>query len=298
MKKHIIACLLALSFPVSLSAQILDSVPDYEGQEIGASECDVRETDVARTGMCLSGTSGLMAVPTPDFQKDRKVLMSYKGGVSERTLATTAGDFDLEKNERWISAAYSVKPNLEISVNHLDYERSSSPFLANLNYREDATGFGMKYSTHIASQDLCFGGVFAPMEASEINAADLVQIEYLRSVYLTMGESLTDTLKGYLNLKHCFTDDQTVNLPFGRKLEFDRKEFLVSAIALEYAPTKSFSLMLESQFMNYRDFFTDGGDRVSMNVGIRGGSDALQGEVMVLSLNDDPDVRFGVNVGF
>ncbi|HEY9069739.1 MAG TPA: hypothetical protein VIV61_05745 [Candidatus Ozemobacteraceae bacterium] len=298
MKKQLIICLLALVMPLSASAQILDSVPDYDGRDIGEAACGIRETDVARTGMCLSGTSGLMSVPTPDFQKNRKIQLSYKGGISERPLATTAGDFDLEKNERWVSAAYSVKPNLEISVNHLEYERSSSPFLANLNYREDATGFGMKYSTHIASQDLCFGGVFAPMEASEINAADLVQIEHLRSVYLTMGESLTDTIRGYLNLKHCFTDDQTVNLPFGRKLEFDRKEFLVSAVALEYAPTRTFSLMFESQFMNYRDFFTDGGDRVSMNVGIRGGSDAFQGEVMVLSLNDDPDVRFGVNVGF
>ncbi len=298
MKKTLIGLILAAAIPLSASAQVLDSVPEYQSESSTNSGADLRDTDIARTGMCLSGTSGLMSVPTPDFQKDRRVSVSYKSGVTNRDITADKTKYDLEKNEQWISAAYSIKPNLEISLNHLQYDRSSSPYLGDLNYEEDSTGFGMKYSTHIASQDFCFGGVFAPMSASELNSADLVQIENLRSVYMTLGEKLTDNINGFLNLKHCFTDNQTVELMNGRTLEYDRKEFLVSAIALEYAPSKNFAFMFESQFMNYRDFFSSGSDRVSLNVGIRGGAEAVQAEVFVMSFNDEPDLRLGLNIGF
>jgi len=298
MKRILFGLMMFIAIPISTSAQILDSVPEYQSESSVNSGADLRETDMARTGMCLTGTSGLMSVPTPDFQKDRSVNVSYKSGLTHRDITVDTTKYDLDKNEHWISAAYSIKPNLEVSVNHLQYDRSSSPYLGGLNYAEDSTGFGMKYSTHIASQDFCLGGMFAPMSATELNSADLVQLENLRSLYMTLGEKLTDNINGYLNLKHCFTDDQAIDLSNGRTMKYDRKEFLVSAIAIEYAPSKNFALMFESQFLNYRDFFNTGSDRVSLNAGIRGGAEAVQAEVFVMSLNDEPDLRLGVNFGF
>lgn len=299
MNRLLATLLLTVALPVTASAQLLDPVPDYSWKSDGknSSEKNVA-TYTPRTGMCLAGTSGLISVPTPDLQAEGNVCLSYKTGLTNRDILAEKTLYSLEKNERWISAAYSIKSNLEVSLNHLQYERSSSPYVGVLNYTEDSTGFGMKYSTHFESQEFCFGGVFAPMSATEINNADLVQIENLRSVYLTMGENLSEKLRGYLNLKHCFTDDQKIVFPSGRTLKFDKKEFLVSAIALDYTPAKNVSIMLESQFMNYSDFYNQDGDRVSINAGVRGGSDAVQAEIFMTSLNVEPDFRFGLNFGF
>ena len=307
MNRYLAAILLALSIPMTGSAQMLseDEGFEWKTERTGSVE-KIYDTeppssfasDTPRTGMCLAGTSGLISVPTPDFQTNRKGGFSLKTGVTKRDIIVDNIKYDLEKNEHWMSAACSLQPNLEISVNHLRYERSSAPTIGILNYSEESTGFGMKYSTHVASQDLCLGGMFAPMSAVQINKADLVQIEHLRSVYLTLGEKLSEKLRGYLNLKHCFTDEQDIVFPSGRKLHYDKKEFLASAIALDYAPQKNVSIMLESQFLNYRDFYNDSGDRVSLNVGVRGGSDAVQAELFVTSFNVEPDVRFGLNFGF
>lgn len=299
MNRLLAALLFAALLPVTASAQLLDDEMDkaWKPDPPSPSESGIG-SDTPRIGMCLAGTTGLISVPTPEFQTVRKTLVSFKTGVTKRDILANDTKYDLEKSERWMSVAYPIKSNLEVSLNHLAYERSSSPHVAPLNYSEDSTGFGMKYSTRIDSQTFCFGGVFAPMSAVQINNADLVQIENLRTVYLTMGEKLSEKLRGYLNLKHCFTDDQKIVFPSGRTLSFDKKEFLVSAIALDYAPVKNVSIMLESQFMNYRDFYKQEGDRISINAGVRGGSDTVQAEIFMMSLNVEPDFRFGLNFGF
>jgi len=307
MNRYLATVLLALAVPMTVSAQMLDEDAGFEWktERTGSLEkaYDTEPplsfaSDTPRTGMCLSGTSGLISVPTPDFQTNHTGGFSLKTGVTKRDVIVDNIKYDLEKNEHWMSAAYSLQPNLEVSVNHLSYDRSSAPYIGVLNYSEESTGFGMKYSTHVASQDLCIGGMFAPMSAVQINNADLVQIEHLRSVYLTLGEKLSEKLHGYLNLKHCFTNEQDIVFPSGRKLHYDKKEFLASAIALDYIPQKNVSIMLESQFLNYRDFYNDSGDRVSLNAGVRGGSDTVQAEIFVTSINVEPDVRFGLNFGF
>ncbi len=249
-------------------------------------------------GTTLSGTTGLISIPTPEIQEDRTAIVTYKGGITKRDLTLNRTRYRLSKNEHFTGLVYQAKPNLELSVLNLRYERSADPLLAGLTYNEDSTTFGMKYSTHNAEQDLCMGFSFAPMDAYELNRADLSQIENLRHVYLTISEKLAKAFYGYLNLKYCFTDKQKIDLGLGQTLTLEPKQFLVSGVGLEYAWNDSVSLFCEGKFANYRDLYKDDSTRASFNAGVRFGTRNAQLEVLGLSLEKDPYLYLGASVGF
>lgn len=252
----------------------------------------------AHTGVTLAGTSGLITVPTADFTERGAVRVSYKGGITKRDLNFNGVAYKTSKNEHYTAATYNIDDNLELSINHLEYERSSKPTLAGLTYHEDSTAFGMKYSAHNGRQDFCFGVAFAPMDAEELNKADLWQLEHLRTVYLTVTEGITDSLQEYMHAKTCSTDEQNIALGGGQVLKINRKDFLASAIGLELSHARMGSFFCEGQFFNYRDLFAKDSVRFSFNAGLRFGKGRYFGEVFGLSLNQDPRMMLGVNAGF
>ncbi|NLI75648.1 MAG: hypothetical protein GX442_04300 [Candidatus Riflebacteria bacterium] len=253
---------------------------------------------VRHLGTTLSGTSGLITIPTPDFQDERKVSATYKGGLTKRDVTFNNTRYRTTKAEHFTGAAWNVKENLELSVLNLRYDRSSSPNLPGLNYYEDATTFGLKYSAHNNEQDLCMGVSFAPMDALEMNRADLFQIEHLRNVYLTVSEEIASSCYGYLSLKDCFTDKQKVDLGRGQIVEMSPKQFLVSGVGLEYCWNESVSLFCEGKFSNYRDLFNEDATRFSLNAGLRFGFKNAQAEILGMSLDSDPFTYFGGSIGF
>jgi hypothetical protein len=280
---------LVLSLIVPGEAQILTVDPEAEQLPVYKP---------MHLGTTLSGTTGLISIPTPDIQEDRTTILTYKGGITKRDLTFNRTRYRLSKNEHFTGLAYQAKPNLELTVLNLRYERSADPYLAGLSYYEDSTTFGMKYSTHNAEQDMCMGFSFAPMDAYELNRADLSQIENLRHAYLTVSEKLAKALYGYLNLKYCFTDKQKIDLGLGQIMTLEPKQFLISGIGLEYAWKDSVSLFCEGKFANYRDLYMEDSTRASFNAGVRFGSRNAQIEVLGLSLEKDPYTHIGANVGF
>ncbi len=276
-------------FPALVSAQIL---------EVENEKLKEKAYRIPHVGLTLSGTSGLITIPTADFQEDRTAILSYKYGLTKQEAMFNNTKYDIEKNEHFGAVAINIERNLEFSVNYLKYKRSSEPALAGLNYWEDATAFGLKYSTHNGPQDFCFGVNYAPMTAEEMNKADLWQLEHLRSVYMTVTEDVNDSIRGYIHLKTTSTDDQKLDLGNGQQIKIDRKDFLTSGLGLEYTTSPNFALILEGQFFNYRDIFKDDSTRFSLNGGMRFGSQNLSIEVAGLSLNKDPRGTVGAAIGF
>lgn len=292
-KKLLVTAFLVPLFAQSLPAQILE----VDGEEVGK----IIERPI-HNGTCLSGARGLATIATPDWydqdRKDSRTLVSFKGGSYKRDAIVQNGKYRMAKNEQYVSVVHNFDAKLEFSVNHLNYRRSSNPTLDGLNYREDSTAFGLKYSADHGKQGFAMGFNFAPMTATELNLADLQQIEYLRNVYLTISEDITPNLHGYINVKTCATRDQDVKLNDGTSFRVTRKDFLVSALALELDNGKGSAVFFESQFFNYRDLMTLNAARYSINGGLRFGAQNMNIELLALSLNQDPRALAGVNIGF
>ena len=253
---------------------------------------------VPHAGLCLAGTSGLVTVPTPDFREPGTVALSHKGGITSQNATLGGTRYEVNKNERYSAVTYNLKKNLELSINHLQYERSSKPSVPGLTFREDSTAMGLKYSAHNGKQDLCMGVVFAPMSAEEMAKADLWQLEHLRSIYLTLTDEVYGPVNGYLHAKTSSTDKQKIELPGNITQTINRKDFLTSALGLEMNLKGSGSLFCEGQFFNYRDIFAEDSVRFSLNAGIRLGSKNIGVEAFGLSLNQSPRVMLGTNIIF
>lgn len=284
----LIFCLI-LSFSIRGGAQILEIDPEKINETLERPE---------RIGMSLSGSTGLVTIPTPNFRSVTKASVSFKGDISRHSSTLATSTYNVFKLERYVSLSYFITKNLELSLNHLRFDRSSSPYLAELNYTEDPTGFGLKYSTHSGQKDFCFGFNFAPLSAAELNRTDLTQIENLRSVYFSTSETISKTLEGYLSLKESFTEKQKILFSDGSEFRVNRKEFLIGSLGLEYSPSNVLSLFLETQFFNYRDFYRKNSDRHSFNAGIRIGKEPFQLELLGVSLSVNPRALLGATIGF
>lgn len=272
------------------SAQVLEVSPEYIKPSV------IRK---AHTGIAYNGSTGLVTIPTPDFQDEHSFGMGYKSGSFNQDIWIGGKKVDMDKDEQMASIHYNFKPNLEVSVVNMSYKRSSDPKLPELNYREDSTALGMKYSAHNGDKDICFGFTFAPMTASELNLADIEQIENMRNVYMTVSETVTDQLTGYMNLTSAFTKKQKITFANGITTEIDRKDILIGSLGLEYTAGSAASFFCEAKFGNYRDIFKEDSARHRINAGIRIGADSIQAEILGLNLSEaNPTVCLGANVAY
>lgn len=275
--------------PLALKAQVLEVVPDDMKPVVER---------VAHSGTCYTGSSGLVTMPTPDFQKTR-VGFSYKSGVWKQDVMVGGVKTELEKDEFTASVRYNVSENLELSASHLKYERKSKPTANVLDHKEDTVAFGMKYSAHHGDKDMCMGFTFAPMSAQELNMADIEQIENLRNAYLTISESVSENMTGYLNLTSAFTKKQEIDFGNGVVQKVDRKDILIGGFGLEYNFAEAVSAFCEYKVGNYRDIFTKDSTRHRVHAGVRVGTENIQAEVMGMNLSEDnPTMVVGGSIGF
>jgi hypothetical protein len=274
----------------SLSAQVLEVVPDLVGEVTHKTP---------HIGMTYSGSTGLVTIPVPDFQEQKKIGFTYKSGIFKQDLNINGVTTKTEKNQGLAAVRYNISPELEVNVTHLRYERSSTPYQTGLNFKEDATSLGMKYSSHHGEKSICFGFNFAPMSAEELNKADIEQIEMMRNIYMTISEPITKSCTGYLNVTSAFTKDQELTFSNGTTQKVNRKDILVGAFGLEYKMADAATAFCEAKFGNYRDIFEENSVRHRIHAGFRFGMDSIQGEILGLNLTEDnPVACFGINMGF
>ena len=276
-------------------AQVLESVPVTQGKNVSVAE-PIEQTGMR--GTTMSGTSGLVSMPTPDFA-EQGVNISYKSNTSDSDIVVNSTRVDLEKDEEFIGVRAKINQNLEVSVGQLSYDRSSNPLMTGLNFSEDHYSFGAKYSAPLDDKQMCMGFTFAPMTAEELNLADIEQIEGLRNVYLTISEKINENLTGHMNLTSAFTKKQEIDFGNGVTRKLDRKDIIIGALGLDYQFGDYASLFGEVRVGNYRDIFNDESVRYRLHAGMRFGSDAFQLEVMGLNLTEElPVLVVGGSLGF
>jgi predicted porin len=288
--KHILTGLLfAILTPFPSFSQVLEVVPDNMKPVVERT---------AHIGTCYTGSTGLVTIPTPDFQKT-KIGVSYKSGVWDQDIMVNGVKTELEKDEFTASIRVNLDDNLELTANHLKYERKSKPTTANLDYKEDTVAFGMKYSAHHGDKDICMGFTFAPMSAEELNMADIEQIENLRNAYLTISESVAENMTGFLNLTSAFTKKQEIDFGNGVIQKVDRKDILIGAFGLEYSFANTASVFCEYKVGNYRDIFAKESARHRFHAGIRLGAENIQAELLGMNLSEDnPTMVVGGSIAF
>jgi hypothetical protein len=275
--------------PCIVQGQVLEVVPDEMGEVIERP---------AHIGTCYSGSSGLVTIPTPDFQESTAGF-SYKTGTWKNDLNIGGKLVKVEKDEQTAGIRFNLSPHVELSANHLRYERRSDPLTKGLSYKEDTTAFGMKYSAHHGSKDICLGFTFAPMSAEELNLADIEQIENLRNVYLTISEEVAQNFTGFLNLTSAFTKKQKMDFGSGIIQEINRKDILIGSFGLEYGVADSASVFCEYKVGNYRDIFQDDSTRHRFHAGFRVGTNNIQAEVLGMNLSEsNPTMVLGGTLAF
>ncbi len=290
MKNKILIIASLILLPLTSSAQILEVIPE-----------DIKPIveRPARTGMTYSGTTGLVTIPAPDFQEERRVGFTYKAGTYKQDIGVNGVPTKLEKDEFVAGFRAAIHPDLELSVLHMNYQRKSDPKVAGLNFKEDSTALGMKYSTHVGEKDLCLGFNFAPMDANELNLADLEQIEKLRNVYMTVSETVASGVTGFLNVTSAFTKKQEIDFGNGTKQKIDRKDIIIGSLGLEYRFKEFATFFCEAKFGNYRDVFQKDSVRHRLHAGFRVGLKSFQAEVLGLNLSEDnPTLVLGGTVSF
>ncbi|PKL41951.1 MAG: hypothetical protein CVV41_15990 [Candidatus Riflebacteria bacterium HGW-Riflebacteria-1] len=295
-----IAILLALLWlpPTIAHSQVLEAVPEVRRSSDAIEEAVPAIEMTGMLGTTMSGTSGLVSIPTPDYA-EQGVHVSYKSNNSESSIFAAGQNIDLEKDEKFIGIRGKVNQHLELSAGHLSYDRTSNPETNGLNFSKDHYSFGMKYSVPFEDKQMCMGFNFTPMSAEELNLADIEQIENLRNVYMTVSEKIADKFTGYMNLTSAFTKKQKIDFGNGITRKLNRKDIFIGALGLDYQFGEYASFFGECRFGNYRDIFKEESVRYRLHAGMRFGSDAFQLEIMGLNLTEDePVLVFGGSVGF
>jgi len=289
-----------LLLPGLVTGQVLEALPDDENT-VKARHQVVSEESGSISGTTLSGNTGLITIPIPARKKEKTAGASFKFNNVKNDLMVNGAKIKVEKDEYIYGVRYNARPNLEISLNNLRYERTSDPAMAGLNSTRDHVSGGMKYTTNIDEKQFCMGFNFAPMSAKEMNMADIEQIESLRNVYFTMAESITSNFTGYMNLSSVFTNNQKIDFGNGVIQKVNRKDILLGGIGLEYKIADSASVFGEAKFGNYRDFdyFKKDSVRHRIHAGARVGSENAALELMGLNVTDgDPTFVIGGSLGF
>lgn len=294
------ALLLAILWlmPTIAQAQVLEQVPDVERSADAIERPTETIEPTAVLGSTMSGTSGLVAIPTPDYAEDGFHL-SYKRNSSKSSIFAGNQQVNLDKDEQFIGVRAKLSQHLEVSASQLSYDRSSNPVVTGLDFSRDHYSFGMKYSVPFEDKQMCMGFTFTPMSAKDLNLADIEQIENLRNIYLTVSEKINENCTGYMNLTSAFTKNQEIDFGNGVMRKLNRKDIFVGAFGLDHRFGEYTTAFAECRFGNYRDIFSEDSVRYRLHAGVRFGSEAFQFELMGLNLSEEePVLVIGSSLGF
>ena len=296
----------ALFLPLMAEAQVLEAIPEDDDFSFADHRDEYRhETNDAlpefHLGTTMSGTSGLITIPTPDFNEKTSLSFFGKGSSSDYDMRVNGQKVTNTKDETVVGLRYNPKPEFEVSATNMHYKRRNNANIKAIENDDNVTSFGMKYTAGNDGKNYCFGFNFAPMSTEDMNNLDIEQLEAMRNIYCTISEEINDKLSGYVNIGTSFTKKQRIWLNNVDSIEIDKKNIVYGGIGVEYNIASSISLFGEFKVANYRDFeaYQDNPDRHRAHVGIRFGSENFQLECVGMNITgDDPNVVFGGAIGF
>ena len=296
----------ALFLPLMAEAQVLEAIPEDDDinfarhQDVYSNESNDALPEY-HLGSTMSGTSGLITIPTPDYNEKTQVIISGKGSKSDYKMNNNGQKIKHTKDESIVALRYNPKPEFELSATNLHYKRTNDANIKNLESDDNVTSFGMKYTAGNEGKNYCFGFNFAPMSSEDMNNLDIEQLEHMRNIYFSFSEEITDRLSGYVNIGTSFTKKQTIWLNNADSIEIDKKNIVYGGFGLEYQVASSMALFGEFKVANYRDFeaYQNNPDRHRAHVGVRFGNDNIQVECVGMNITgDDPNLVIGGAIGF
>lgn len=292
----------AFLLPVMAEAAVLEAIDDSDEREFKTIDHVVNEAlPEFHIGSSISGTSGLVTIPTPDYNEITNFGISYKGSSRDFDMKVNGEKVSNTTKEGIVSARYNPSPEFEISVTNMHYKRTNDKNIDALEHKDNVTAGGLKYTNAEGGNNFCVGFNFAPMSAEDMNNLDIEQLEAMRNVYFTFSEQVDQRLSGYFNIGMAFTKDQKIETGIGDPIEIDRKNIVYGGIGVEYEVAKNFQLFGEFKVANYRDFeaYQEKPEKHRAHVGARFGSENFQLEVVGKNITgDNPYVQFGGAVGF
>ncbi len=296
----------ALLFPLMADAQVLEAIPDNDDFSFAEhNDSYPHESNDAlpeyHLGSTMSGTSGLITIPTPDYNEKTKFIISGKGSSCDYNMNLNGQKVKNTKDESIVNLRYNPKPEFEVSATNLSYKRTNDANIKNIESDDNVTSFGMKYTAGNDGKNYCFGFNFAPMSSEDMNNLDIEQLEHMRNIYFSFSEEINDRFSGYINVGTSFTKKQTIWVNNTDSIEIDKKNIVYGGIGLEYRIASSMEIFGEFKVANYRDFeaYQDNPDRHRAHVGVRFGNDNFQLECVGMNITgDDPNVVFGGAIGF
>lgn len=296
----------ALFLPLMADAQVLEAIPDSDDFSFtNHSDTYPHESNDAlpeyHLGTTMGGTSGLITIPTPDYNEKTSFSISGKGSSLDYKMRVNGQKVTNTKDESVIGLRYYPKPEFELSATNLHYKRTNDRNIKGLESEDNVTSFGMKYTAGNDGKNYCFGFNFAPMSSEDMNNLDIEQLENMRNIYFSFSEEINDRVSGYVNIGTSFTKKQTLWVNNQDSIEIDKKNIVYGGIGVEYRIASSMSLFGEFKVANYRDFeaYQDNPDRHRAHVGVRFGNDNFLLECVGMNITgDDPNLVFGGAIGF
>ncbi len=239
-------------------------------------------------GVTLSGSSGLLTLPTPD---SRSGVYGFGCKVNQaRGNASFEGRaIDLEKDETILSGHWKYDEEIELSLSYLSYDRVSIPELSGSARH---TGIGVKITPKEGEADFCYGFNYTPMNTFESMLADIEQIESLRNVYATFADTLSANMTGYLNLSAAFAGKQKIVFSDGSRRDVDRNDIYTGTLGIEWAMRSGFSAIAEWKIGHYREMMSEDTVRYRFHGGFRFSGERYGIEISAYNLND-PDPVLG-----
>ena len=244
------------------------------------------------TNLNLSGAHGLLTISGPTLNSSQTMQFGTKFGVSDGEIRLAGQQHNVEKREWWTFLAYPIMPNLELTITHLQSDRSGNPGSPLLDGGANATAFGFAYT--FPKQDFVFGGGFSPLSNDAQKNVDLAQIEHLRHIFLTVTEDLAANTFGYLQFKYAFTRERTTIQPGGALQTHGAKQFLIAGLGIEFRTSGKASFFFEAQRFNYGQLQIGDSDPYSVNLGTRLRGRRFNAELSAVALTRDPTYYIGV----
>ena len=135
----------ALFLPLMAEAQVLEAIPDKDDFSFtNHSDTYPHESNDAlpeyHLGTTMGGTSGLITIPTPDYNEKTSFSISGKGSSTDYKMRVNGQRVTNTKDESIVGLKYYPKPEFELSATNLHYKRTNDA-----DFRASNISFSFEY---------------------------------------------------------------------------------------------------------------------------------------------------------
>ena len=134
----------ALFLPLMAEAQVLEAIPEDDDinfarhQDTYSNENNDALPEY-HLGSTMSGTSGLITIPTPDYNEKTQFIISGKGSKSDYKMNNNDQKIKHTKDESIVAIRYNPKPEFELSATNLHYKRTNDANIKELESDDNVT---------------------------------------------------------------------------------------------------------------------------------------------------------------